>query len=185
MLGGSPRFDVDLGVVERSYKDLTKLLHPDRFARADTRARRASLQWSVRVNEAWRTLKDPVRRAEYLLAQAGIEVGGEQGTRRMGPGGKQESVPVPQALLVEVMELREGLMEARQARHEARVAELAIEVRDRREQALAAVARALAAEPRDLDAAAAELVAVRYWDRFLEEVAGHDDARAAGASHAG
>src|SRR5581483_12006679 len=114
-------FAVDLAALERRYKELTRVLHPDRFARADPRARRASLARSVQLNEAWRTLKDPVRRAEYLLSLQGIEVGGEEGTVRR-EGEKKERLPVPQALLLEVMELREGLAEARAAGDAARVA---------------------------------------------------------------
>src|SRR5439155_13136426 len=56
VLGVERRFAVDLGALERRYKEMTRVLHPDRFARADARARRASLARSVQLNEAWRTL---------------------------------------------------------------------------------------------------------------------------------
>src|SRR5689334_10487801 len=79
VLGLPRRFDLDLAEAERLYKELARRLHPDRFARADARARRASLARSVRVNDAWKTLRDPVRRAEYLLSLSGVEVGGEEG----------------------------------------------------------------------------------------------------------
>ena len=97
--------------------------------------------------------------------------------RRTADGSKQK-LPVPHELLIDVMELREGLMEARMAEHEARVAELAAEVRGRKQAAMQAVGVALRSQPADVDAAARELVAVRYFDRFLNEVDVHDDARA-------
>jgi molecular chaperone HscB len=192
VLGVARGFDVDLAELERRYKDLTRQVHPDRFARGDARARRASLQRSVQLNEAWKTLRDPVARAEYLLSLAGIDVGAEEGagTRRLQPDGSRQRVPVPEALLMEIMELREGLMEARLADDDARVAELAAEVRGRKQAAMAGVAVALAATPPALDAAARLLVSVRYFDRFLDEVDVHEDARAqaggagGGASHA-
>jgi molecular chaperone HscB len=184
VLGADRRFAVDGPAIERRYKELTRILHPDRYARADARARRASLARSVQLNEAWRTLKDPVRRAEHLLSLAGIEVGGEEGTSRRSPGGQKERLPVPQALLLEVMELREGLAEARAAGDGARVAALAADVRARREQAMGVVAAALDAAPADHEAAARALVAVRYYDRFLEESTAHQD-QAEEASRAG
>jgi molecular chaperone HscB len=180
VLGSERRFAVDVAELERRYKELSRQLHPDRFARADARARRASLARTVQLNEAWKTLRDPVRRAEYLLSLAGIEVGGEEGTRKTVAGEKQR-VPVPQALLMEVMELREALLEARGEGDDARVAALAADVAARKQRAMAAVGEALGRTPLAVDAAAEELVAVRYFDRFLDEVAVHDEARAAAA----
>src|SRR4029453_1834580 len=86
VFGVDRRYAVDVADLERRYKDMTKVLHPDRFARADERARRASLKRSIQLNEAWRTLKDPVRRAEYLLSLSGVVVGGEEGTTRRVDG---------------------------------------------------------------------------------------------------
>jgi molecular chaperone HscB len=178
VLGAQPRFEVDEAALERRYRELSRQVHPDRFARADARARRASLARSVQLNQAWKTLRDPVKRAEYLLSLQGIEVGGEEGTKRPAAGGGQERVPVPQDLLLEVLELREALLEARGAKDDAQVAALAADVRGRKAKALAAVGAALGAEPPGLEVAARELVAVRYLDRFLDEVAAHEDAAA-------
>src|SRR5688572_10972062 len=67
VLGLRRRFALDLAAAEAAFKERSRQLHPDRFAKADPRARRASLGRTVQLNEAWRTLRDPVRRAEYLL----------------------------------------------------------------------------------------------------------------------
>jgi molecular chaperone HscB len=182
VFGVERRYAVDVTDLERRYKDMTKVLHPDRFARADERARRASLKRSIQLNEAWRTLKDPVRRAEYLLSLAGVEVGDENGTTKRVDGQKVR-LPVAPALLMEVMELREGLAEARAAGNHARVQVLATDVRRRRESAMRAVASVFAQKAPDLEAVARDLVAVRYYARFLDEVAVHEET-VAEAGHA-
>jgi molecular chaperone HscB len=167
VLGVARSFDQNLGALEKRYKDLTKMFHPDRFARSDPRARRASLARSVQLNEAWRTLRDPARRAEYLLRLDGIDVREE----RAGEAKR----PVPPELLMEVMELREGLAEARGSGDHEGVDRMAADVRGRRDGAMTAVAEGLRAEERE--AAACALVMVRYYDRFLDEVRAHEDAR--------
>jgi molecular chaperone HscB len=104
---GLPRkFDLDVADLERRYKEMTKVLHPDRFARADGRARRASLERSVQLNLAWRTLSQPVARAEYLLSLQGVAVGEPTGSMRSERPDNRATQPVDTALLVEVMELR-------------------------------------------------------------------------------
>src|SRR5262245_48377176 len=74
VLGVPARYAVDLAAAEAAYKEMSRRVHPDRFATADPRARRASLARTVQLNLAWRTVKDPIRRAEYLLNRAGIDV---------------------------------------------------------------------------------------------------------------
>src|SRR5205823_247533 len=113
VLGIEARYDIDLPAAEARFRELSRALHPDRFATADPRARRASLQRTVQLNEAWRTLKDPVRRAEYILARAGYEVGAEAGASRPKLGGDgddgvgRERIAVPPVLLAEILDLRE------------------------------------------------------------------------------
>jgi molecular chaperone HscB len=167
------RHELDLSALEARYKDLSRKLHPDRFARADPRARRASLQRTVQLNEAWRALKDPVKRAEYLLELEGVKLATDDGGARSG------GVAASPALLMEILELREELGEARLAKDDARVARMGDVMRARAAQAMARVAEGLAgARTRErLEAVARELVALRYYRRFLEEVAAHDEAR--------
>jgi molecular chaperone HscB len=167
------RYALDVGALEARYRELTRKLHPDRFAKADPLTRRASLGRSVQLNEAWRTLKDPVKRAEYLLRLMGVEVAPET-------GGK-----VPAELLGEILELREALGEARMEGDDATVQKMAVEMRQRVATSLAAVAQGLSksslgessrAAAGGLDAVARELVALRYYRRFLDEVEAHDEA---------
>src|SRR5664279_4596641 len=129
VFGVERRYDLDLAELEGRYRDLSRKLHPDRFARADPRARRASLQRSVQLNEAWRTLKDPFRRAVYVLSLAGVSLSKE----------------VPAALLMETLELREELGEARAAGDDRRVQAMAAAMRARVAASMQAVAAGLAA----------------------------------------
>jgi molecular chaperone HscB len=163
VLGVARRYDVDVGDLERRYKELSRQLHPDRFAKADPRARRASLGRTVQLNEAWRTLKDPVRRAEYLLVLAGVKVGAGE---------------APPALLMETLELREELGEARLAGDHAKVRRMGAAMRERVAGAMSVIGNGLSdATPGGLARAERALVELRYYQRFLDEVALHEDAR--------
>jgi molecular chaperone HscB len=79
-------------------------VHPDRFASAGDAERRASMQWTTRVNEAYRTLRSPVQRAKYLLELEGVDVAFETNTA------------MPPDFLMRQMELREALEAAGDAR---------------------------------------------------------------------
>jgi molecular chaperone HscB len=130
VLGQPARYAVDLAATEAAYKDRSRQVHPDRYATADPRARRASLARTVQLNLAWRTLKDPVRRAEYMLTRAGIDIGGKQPT----PGGEEKrtvEVAAPPAFLLEILELNDDLAAAKRAGDSVKVAFMAEEMRGR------------------------------------------------------
>ena len=103
LFGLPPSFSIEGETLERSYRDIQSKVHPDRFAHAGDAERRASLQWTTRVNEAYRTLKDPVQRAKHLLELQGVDVAFETNTA------------MPPEFLMEQMELREALEEAKDA----------------------------------------------------------------------
>ena len=176
MLGLAARFDVDPGTLEARYKELSKKLHPDRFARADARARVFSLQQSTALNDAVRTLRDRTRRAEYLLRLSGLEIDGDRagnGARTVRPGA---------ALLAEMMDLGEAISLARLEGRTADVERLARDVRARRERTMADVERAFSGStdqtPGDdtLQIIGNDLAALRYYDRFLADAEGKDHA---------
>jgi molecular chaperone HscB len=183
VLGLPRRFEIDVKAAEGRFRALSREVHPDRFATADPRARKFALQRTVQLNEAWKTVKDPVRRAEYLLSLEGWEVGAESGASRPASGGTRERLPVPPALLGEVLELREELAEARADGDDARVQKLARDVRQRADEAMAQVASGFASAEtaadrgKALEPVAHQLIGIRYWRRFLDEVAAHDEAR--------
>jgi molecular chaperone HscB len=169
VVGLPARYAVDLAAAEAAYKDLSRQVHPDRYATADPRARRASLARTVQLNLAWRTIKDPVRRAEYLLTRAGIDIGGKQPTR----GGEEKrtmEVAAPPAFLMDILELNDELAAARRAGDAVKVAFMAEEMRGRAEESMKTIAAQLNSGARtQLEEAARELVALRYYQRFLDE----------------
>ena len=168
LLGAPQRFTQDLPALERSYKESARAVHPDKFARADVHAKRASTQRTVALNDAWRTLRDPVARAEYLVSLLGIELGAEDGTIRKTEDG-QRKMPVPAALLDEVMEAQEALSVALCADNEVAVAGLHNDIQERKARSMSEAAAALDADaPIDAERAAAALVAARYYRRLLE-----------------
>ena len=80
LFGLPSRFRFDPAFLDRAYHELQGAVHPDRFAAAGAAEQRMALQASARVNEAYRALKDPVARAQYLLSLQGIEAFSETDT---------------------------------------------------------------------------------------------------------
>jgi molecular chaperone HscB len=160
-LGVEPGFDLDLDSLERRHRELSKVLHPDRWVGRPAAERRHALGRAIEVNAAWRALRDPVRRAEALLARLGIA---------FGEGQEPSATP---ELLAEMMELREGLSEARKSADLRAVSALSARVTAARERVLAELmARFAAGDREQLTRLLGEL---RYHQRFLEEAAAIED----------
>jgi len=160
-LGVEPRFDLDMTALAKRHRDLSGALHPDRYAGKPAAERRMALDRAIGVNEAWRMLRDPVRRAESLLRVHGVKV-----------GETVEPKPPP-ALLMEMMEIREELAEARASKDLDAVAALGDRMRARETAVVGALTKGFAEA--DGDAAALEaqlprLGELRYIRRFFEEL---------------
>ncbi|MBV8760086.1 MAG: Fe-S protein assembly co-chaperone HscB [Deltaproteobacteria bacterium] len=147
------QFDLDPQVIERAFYDRSKDLHPDRFANAPAAERVVALSQSRALNDAYKTLKNPVKRAEYLLAQAGVTI---------GPNEKLDP-----AFLMEILELREELAEARVANKLPEVSRLQRTMAERRKAAVAKLQPLF--DHHDLPAIKDQLILLRYLDRYLEE----------------
>jgi len=104
LFGLQAAFSVDEAALDQSYREIQARVHPDRFAHAGDAERRASLQWTTRVNEAYRSLKSPVQRASHILALHGVDVAFETNTA------------MPAAFLGQQLELREALENATRAK---------------------------------------------------------------------
>ena len=100
LFGLPPAFSLEKDRLEKAYREIQSRVHPDRFARAGDAERRASLQWTTRVNEAFQILKNPVARAKHLLELHGVDVAFETNTA------------MPAEFLMQQMELREALEDA-------------------------------------------------------------------------
>jgi molecular chaperone HscB len=182
VLGLPARYAVDVEAAEAAYKRLSRQVHPDRFATADPRARRASLARTVQLNDAWRTLKDPVRRATYMLGRAGVEIGDENRTGQNGSSGGVKLKP-SQAFLMEMLELNDELAEAAASGNGDRLLAMTSVLRARASETMARIADGIeAGTGARLDAAAQELAALRYYQRLLDQAAVHEE-RAAEETH--
>ena len=102
-----PRLHLDTADLERRFYALSRQLHPDLFSRKSEQEKAYSTDASAVLNDAYRTLRDPLRRAEYVLSQNGLEIG------------EQQSKNVPPELLEEVFELNMALEELRAGDNDA------------------------------------------------------------------
>jgi len=167
-MGLSRSYDLDERALEDTFRSLSRKLHPDRFARATPRERRFSLEQTTLLNDAYRTLRDPVKRAEHLLALRGVKVAGEE------RGG---AAAMPQEFLEQALEDREKLLEAKTEGGPEAVARLAEGVRGKRREAMEEIARALREErptQAQLEQASQLLARLRYYARYLDEVEGRE-----------
>lgn len=153
LLGLAPSYEIDLSALEAAFFERSKELHPDRYASAPAAERVAALSKARALNDAYQTLKKPVRRAEYLLARAGVTIGDNE---RLDP-----------EFLMEILELREALAEARQAGKLADVERMQQDMAARRNAVLAKLPALFAAN--DLPPIKTQLIVLRYLDRYLEE----------------
>jgi molecular chaperone HscB len=171
-LGLAPGFALDLSALERRQRELSRALHPDRFAGSGAAERRQALSRAMDVNEACRTLRDPLSRADAVLAVLGAPP----------VGGENERVTDP-ALLMDMLEQREELDEVRRRGDRAALASLKEKMKGREQALIGELERAfgpLVAAHGTNDSTGFErvrrpLVELRYVRRYLEEVAVLED----------
>jgi len=156
-------FTPDLKKLRKEFIQLQALAHPDR-ASADKQRQAEAL--SARINEAYKTLQDPLRRARYLLAQRGIDV-------------EDESAQISDnALLMEVMEAREAVEEVEDEEGLAGI-------REENDARIAASVDVLEQcfEKGDVEAAAQEAIRLRYWSNIAESIHGWEKGVGGGLNH--
>ena len=109
------KLNVDTALLERDFYELSRKLHPDLAARADKREQEWSLEQSSLLNDAYRTLKDPIKRTEYFLRLEGVELEEQSkaATEKARATGEVKKQVVPPDLLEEVFELNMQLEELR------------------------------------------------------------------------
>ena len=112
------QFSLDRDVLDDAYRTVQAQVHPDRFAAAGDAQKRIAMQWATRTNEAYQTLRDPLKRATYLLSLRGVDVGAENNTA-MEP-----------AFLMQQMEWRERIEDAAAAANIGELDALLVELRD-------------------------------------------------------
>ena len=162
-LGVEARFDLDTNELAERHRALSKALHPDRYTGKPAAERRMALDKAIAVNAAWRALRDPVKRAELLLARRGSTT-----------GELAEPKPSPD-LLLEMMEVREQLAEAHSARDLDGMGKVTERMRNKERDVLSRLSDGFATDtvaPDDLVRTVGEL---RYIKRFFEELEAIED----------
>jgi len=113
---GLPRkLNIDVSGLEREFYQLSRKLHPDLYSGAEAREQEWSLEQSSQLNDAYRTLKDPIKRTEYLLRLEGVELEEQSktATEEARVTGQVKKQVLPPDLLEEVFELNMQLEELR------------------------------------------------------------------------
>lgn len=154
LFGLPERFAVARADLDARWKDLQRQAHPDRFASADAAAQRLAMQWSVRINEAYQRLKDPLQRAAYLCERRGAPIEAENNTA------------MPADFLVQQMQWREDLDEADGADALERMADGVAAARRER----IALLQAALDERNDPPEAARQVRALMFIERFARDV---------------
>ena len=140
--------------VDARWKELQREAHPDKFAAQGDAAQRLAMQWSVRINEAYQRLKDPVKRAAYLCELHGAPVQADNNTA------------MPAAFLMQQMAWREALEDTHT---EADLDDLLSQVQGVRAQTLDALAQSIDVAG-DYSHAVGQVRSLMFIDRFAAEV---------------
>jgi molecular chaperone HscB len=147
-------FALDRAQLDERWKRLQREVHPDRHAGSDAQTQRQAMQWSVRINEAYQRLKDPLQRAAYLCELHGAAIQAENNTA------------MPAAFLMQQMQWREALEEAHAA---PAVEALADEVAAARKTMLADLQHCADAQ-QDWSALAGQVRSLMFVERFARDV---------------
>lgn len=154
IFGLAPQFAIDRSALDARWKDLQREAHPDRFATAPAAAQREAMQWSVRINEAYQRLKEPLKRAAYLCELNGAPIRAEDNTA------------MPPAFLMQQMQWRENLDDADTL---ADLEHMAAEVAAARRAMVEALQRTADVQ-RDFAALAQQVRSLMFVERFASDV---------------
>jgi molecular chaperone HscB len=171
VLGLPARFDLAPEAIEERYRELSRVLHPDRHVGKPPAERRLALGKAVEVGTAVRVLRDPVARASALLRRGGITA-----------SERDEPQPDPE-FLMEMLDLRETLSNARRTRNTGEIERLESRMRSSEKQALGALSEGFArfgrgvgqADQPELEGLLPLMAKLRYFRRFLDDVSAIQD----------
>ena len=148
------QFKQDRAAIDVRWKKLQREAHPDRFAARGAAAQRIAMQWSVRINEAYQRLKDPLKRATYLCELHDAPINAENNTA------------MPTDFLMQQMEWREALDEAKTVDEMNEIVSRSIECRH---EQLSKIERLIDMQ-KDFPAAAQQVRSLMFVERFASEV---------------
>ena len=154
LFGVPMQFAQDRAQLDARWKKLQREAHPDKFAAQGPAAQRLAMQWSVRINEAYQRLKDPLKRASYLCELHGAPINAENNTA------------MPAVFLMQQMEWREALEDAESIED---LDKIALESRTDGHEQLLKIEQSLD-QKKDFSEAAQQVRSLMFIERFAREV---------------
>ena len=149
-------FEIDTQQLDAAYREVQGRVHPDKFVTATDAEKRVAMQWATRANEAYQTLKNPLKRARYVCELNGVDLATESNTT------------MPTAFLMQQIEWREALDEARDTKNQSALEQLENELIQKRAVLLSLVTQHLnAAQYNDAGEQVRQLMFV---EKFGDEV---------------
>lgn len=152
-------FDQDLDVLAKHHRRLQRTFHPDRFASQDEKQRRLSLEHATALNDAYRILRDPCRRADYMLILKGMDVIDERNQVKLQP-----------FFLMEVLELREAMEELGGPDTHAERGRITTEVAQRYESTLGTLGSGLDSGIPSIETLAQCAAQLKYLKKILDDL---------------
>ncbi len=152
------RFAIDMSALNAAYHEVQNRVHPDKFAHATNAEKRVAMQWATRANEAFQTLKHPLKRATYLCELNGVDLQTESNTA------------MPREFLMQQMEWREALDDAKAGKDIYALEKLDAELKAARKAEVAQIGDLLDAA--DFTQAAQGVRQLMFLEKFGEEIDG-------------
>jgi len=150
------RFAIDTNALNSAYHEVQNRVHPDKFANASAAEKRIAMQWATRANEAFQTLKNPLKRATYLCELNGVDLETESNTA------------MPGAFLMQQMEWREALGDAKAAKDLVALETLDAELKAARKAEVTQIADLL--DAKNFSQAAQGVRQLMFLEKFGEEI---------------
>ncbi|MDO9193248.1 MAG: Fe-S protein assembly co-chaperone HscB [Undibacterium sp.] len=151
------QFNLDQAQLDTAFREVQSRVHPDRFVQASDAEKRVAMQWSTRANEAYQTLKKPLKRATYLCELQGVDLQTESNTS------------MPAAFLMQQMEWREAFDDAKQLKNFAAMLKLETELRQELKSHLSKIGTTL--DNGDFIMAAQQIRACMFLEKFMADIA--------------
>ena len=156
LFGLPVQFTIDRQALDKAYKEIQSLVHPDRFVTATEAEKRTAMQWAAMANDAYHILRNPIKRAAYLCELNGYNLNAET------------HVSMDPLFLMQQIEWRESLENARESRDTARLEKLDDEQRALRSGQMDIVGKHL--DDKQFDKAVQEIRKMMFLEKFGEEI---------------
>ena len=151
------QFSLDMHELDRAYHEVQNKVHPDKFTQSSDAEKRVAMQWATRANEAYQTLKKPLKRATYLCELQGVDLETESNTS------------MPAQFLMQQMEWREAFDDARQTNDLNALMRLEKELHQAQKKQLVLVGKSL--DEKNYPAAAQQIRTCMFLEKFIADIA--------------